>query len=177
MINAVAFDLLGVVLEVNQLPLTPFQNELTRSFGVITSDSDFVNHFAQKSGKNVADVERITRHVISLIYEIREPDLFMRLPNLKYAVASNHLSYISDWLRSFPISQNFDVFFTSGDRGLTKPSTAYFYALARELEEPPANILFIDDTAVNCEGAAAVGMKAVHFTRGMRLSDVVLYSL
>jgi len=176
-IKAVAFDLIGVLLEVNDFPLTAFQTELAQAFGLIPADEDFINHFSQSSGKDLAEVKRETRFVISHIYNNREPDLFSHLPKLKYAVASNHLSYISDWLRSLPIGQNFDVFFTSGDRGLAKPCAAYFYALAKELEEPPVNILFIDDTAANCEGAAATGMKAVLFATNMNLNEVVLNNL
>jgi HAD superfamily hydrolase (TIGR01509 family) len=176
-IKAVAFDLIGVLLEVNDFQLTAFQTELAQAFGLIPADFDFINHFAGTSGKDVAEVERETRFVISHKYDIREPDFFSHLPKLKYAVASNHLSYMSDRLRILPIGRHFDLYFTSGDRGLAKPCTAYYYALAKELEEPPVNILFIDDTAANCEGAAATGMKAVHFTTNMNLSEVVLNNL
>lgn len=177
MIKAVAFDLIGVLLEVNDFPLTAFQTELAQAFGLIPADEDFINHFSQSSEKDRAEVERETRFVISHKYDIREPDLFSHLPKIKYAVASNHLSYMSDWLRSLPIGQYFDLYFTSGDRGLAKPCAAYYYALAKELEEPPVNILFIDDTAANCEGAAATGMKVVHFTSAMNLTEVVLKNL
>lgn len=177
MIRAVAFDLLGVLLKTCNIPLTSFQIELAQNFGLIPADHDFVSYFAKKSGLDEDAVEREIRYVISHVYDLREPELFNHLPKLKYAVASNHLSYISDWLKSLPIGQNFDVFFTSGDRELAKPSAAYFYVLARELEEPPANILFIDDTSLHCEGAASIGMKTVHFTPGMNLAEVVLNNL
>ena len=177
MIRAIAFDLLGVLLDFRKTTLTPFQIELAHTFGVIPADKDFVHHFMEKSGLTEEVVRREILFVISHIYSLRQPDLFSHLPKMKFAVASNHLSLMGDWIKSLPIGQHFDVFFTSGDRGLVKPSAAYYYALARELEEPPANILFIDDTAANCEGAEAIGMKALLFTQGLRLSDVVLDNL
>ena len=177
MIRAVAFDLLGVLLDFRKPQLTPLQTEMAHTFGVIPADYDFVSHFAKKSGLSEEEVVEEIQLVISHIYALRQPDLFSHLPKMKYAVASNHLSYMGDWIKSLPIGQNFDFFFTSGDRGLVKPSAAYYYALARELEEPPINILFIDDTPSNCAGADAVGMKAVLFEPGMCLSDVVLDNL
>ncbi|HTV22042.1 MAG TPA: HAD-IA family hydrolase, partial [Polyangiaceae bacterium] len=34
---------------------------------------------------------------------------------------------------------------------------------ARELGLPPAEVLFIDDRAKNCDAARAIGMRAIHF--------------
>jgi len=177
MIRAVAFDLIGVLLKVNEFPLTAFQAELAQTFGLIPGDKDFTDHFLRKSGKDIYEVQREIRYVISHIYELRDPNLFNQLPNMKYAVASNHLSYIADWIKTLPISQHFDFYFTSGDRGLIKPCAAYYYALAKEFEEPPVNILFIDDTPANCEGAMAVGMKAVLYAPSDSLIEVVLNNL
>lgn len=177
MIKAIAFDLLGVLLKVNHEILNDRQLDMARTFGVIPGDDDFVNHFSNKFQLSSEAVEKEIIQLISLLYAVREPDLFDHLPDLQFAVASNHLSFISNWIRSLPIGSYFDIYFTSGDRGLAKPSPAYYYALAHELLEPPVNILLVDDTPANCEGAASIGMKTALYTPDLKLSEVVLAQL
>lgn len=52
--------------------------------------------------------------------------------------------------------------------GKRKPDPAVFIMAAEHLEVRPERILFIDDTAVNCEGATKAGLTAVHCIDGER---------
>lgn len=53
--------------------------------------------------------------------------------------------------------------FVSCQLGLRKPEPGIFLHAARSLGVAPAECLFIDDRAANCEGARATGMQALHF--------------
>ncbi|MBD5788078.1 HAD-IA family hydrolase [Cellulosimicrobium terreum] len=58
----------------------------------------------------------------------------------------------------------FDVSCYSYDLGVTKPRPEFFVEAARRIDAEPAQILFVDDTAVNVEAARDAGMRAVHWS-------------
>ena len=59
----------------------------------------------------------------------------------------------------------FDAQFYSCEIGLAKPDPAYFTHVLRELGVEPQDALFLDDTAVNVESAARLGLRAELFAR------------
>lgn len=60
--------------------------------------------------------------------------------------------------------QVFDSTFYSFQLGLAKPDPAYFTHIVTSLDADPARTLFVDDLAVNAEGARAAGLCAEHIT-------------
>jgi 2-haloacid dehalogenase len=52
----------------------------------------------------------------------------------------------------------------SGRERLLKPDPAIYRRLCERYALDPAACVFIDDSAINCQGAESVGMVAVHFT-------------
>jgi glucose-1-phosphatase len=60
------------------------------------------------------------------------------------------------------VLQSFRKIFDSCEMGLRKPEAAAFRAISEEIGVPLERILFFDDTPVNVEAAAAIGMPAVH---------------
>jgi len=59
-----------------------------------------------------------------------------------------------------PLVDAFAYRFLSFELGMVKPDHEIFLTVAERLPAPPARVLFIDDNAVNVEGAAAVGFVA-----------------
>jgi epoxide hydrolase-like predicted phosphatase len=57
----------------------------------------------------------------------------------------------------------FDDIVLSYEHGITKPSADIFLLAAQRLNLDPRECVFIDDNASHCEGAEAVGMKAVKY--------------
>jgi 2-haloacid dehalogenase len=51
----------------------------------------------------------------------------------------------------------------SGLEGLVKPDPRIFRRMLRRFDLQPARTLFIDDSAVNVEAAATIGINAVRF--------------
>jgi putative hydrolase of the HAD superfamily len=59
------------------------------------------------------------------------------------------------------LEQLFDAVVISGDVGLHKPQPEIFYLGAERIGVAPEDCVFVDDLRENCEGAEAVGMKAI----------------
>jgi HAD superfamily hydrolase (TIGR01509 family) len=62
----------------------------------------------------------------------------------------------------WPILDAFDFRFLSFELGYVKPDRDVFDRVAQLLAAPPSRVLFLDDNALNVEGAAAAGFAAVH---------------
>lgn len=69
-----------------------------------------------------------------------------------------------------------DVFagaFYSHELKVQKPAPGIFRAAIEATGYDPSEILFVDDSAVNAEGAAAVGLNAVHYIPGTDLRAAI----
>jgi FMN hydrolase / 5-amino-6-(5-phospho-D-ribitylamino)uracil phosphatase len=53
--------------------------------------------------------------------------------------------------------------FVSCDTRVRKPDPRAYELAAHRLGLPPEQLLFVDDRAINCDAARAVGMSAIHF--------------
>jgi len=65
------------------------------------------------------------------------------------------------------LDELFDAVVISGDVGLHKPQPEIFLLGAERIGVAPEDCVFVDDLRENCEGAEAVGMKAI-LHRGSR---------
>jgi putative hydrolase of the HAD superfamily len=61
---------------------------------------------------------------------------------------------------------DFDHRFLSFELGLLKPDRDLFYRIAELVPVPPDRVLFLDDNAINVDGALAAGFRAVR-TQGV----------
>ncbi len=66
--------------------------------------------------------------------------------------------------RLYPFLGRFRAIVVSGRIGLVKPDPAIYRHAIRRFGIDPGRTLFIDDSAANVAGAAAVGLRAIHFT-------------
>jgi glucose-1-phosphatase len=67
------------------------------------------------------------------------------------------------WDKNFgqwPILDAFDFRFLSFELGIVKPDRALFDRVAQLLPAPPERVLFLDDNAINVDGAVAAGFVA-----------------
>jgi len=96
------------------------------------------------------------------------PGLEPLLPRLKKRTPLAMFSNTNDLHKRFwkakykPLLSHFDRIFTSDELGLRKPEAPAFAAVARELGVLAEEILFLDDTLENVEGALRAGYQAVH---------------
>jgi FMN phosphatase YigB (HAD superfamily) len=68
-----------------------------------------------------------------------------------------------DWPGRFPELAGFDQVVEAARLGVLKPDPEAFRRCAAEIGEAPERCLFVDDLAVNLDGAAAVGMRTLLF--------------
>ena len=66
--------------------------------------------------------------------------------------------------RKVEMSRYVDWTFVSCKLGVRKPDDGIYRAALEELGGRPDSFLFVDDRASNCDGARAVGMRALQFT-------------
>jgi putative hydrolase of the HAD superfamily len=67
------------------------------------------------------------------------------------------------WRPMLPVDEIFETVVDSGFVGCRKPEARIYEMTLERLGLPGEACLFVDDIAVNCEGARKAGMSAVHF--------------
>ncbi len=101
--------------------------------------------------------------------EVRNAALIDAIPALHAEYKIGLLSNVRGrvWLddRFLPgeLDKNFDVVIASGDVGMVKPEPGIYHLIAQRLGVLPEECVMIDDLQSGCDGAVAVGMKAVQY--------------
>jgi putative hydrolase of the HAD superfamily len=67
------------------------------------------------------------------------------------------------WRSMLPVDEIFEAVIDSGFVGCRKPEARIYELTLERLGAPAEACLFVDDVAVNCEGARRAGMSAIHF--------------
>ncbi len=67
------------------------------------------------------------------------------------------------WRSMLPVDEIFELVVDSAFVGCRKPEPQIYELTLKRVGLPAEACLFVDDIAVNCEGARAVGLNAVHF--------------
>lgn len=94
MITAIAFDFTEVLFTRKlNVQLTSRERKIAERFGFLSPDAVFLDHFVQELGISKEEVEAEVKSLVAKIYQLKEPDLFEKIPRFKFAAATNHLSY------------------------------------------------------------------------------------
>lgn len=80
---------------------------------------------------------------------------------------SNATSAVHEYFRRIPGSECFDGLIVSADWGLLKPQHEIYEKLFEEYALKPSECFFIDDSPLNVDGAAFVGMPGTVFFRDL----------
>ncbi len=67
------------------------------------------------------------------------------------------------WRSMLPVDEIFEAVIDSGFVGCRKPEARIYELTLARLGAPAEACLFVDDVAVNCDGARRAGMSAIHF--------------
>jgi len=168
MIKAIAFDLIRVLLRVKDVSFTPLEFKLSEAFDYKIDGELYWDWAVKQTGKNLLETKNICWQTINKIYAIKERGLFVKIPKLKFAIASNHLSMIKDWLKNENWYDQFYCWAISEDVKCQKPDPRFYQILISKLREKPEETLFIDDKPENIKGAGEAGFRVLHYT-GERL--------
>jgi glucose-1-phosphatase len=93
------------------------------------------------------------------------PEVELIFDNLRgrcpvYALSNTNIVHYEYQLARFPILKRFDGIFASHEHGERKPDAAFFLKACSLFGVEPNEVLFVDDTLENVEGARRVGMES-----------------
>jgi putative hydrolase of the HAD superfamily len=80
------------------------------------------------------------------------------------AILSNGSDELPQELAHLGIDGHVDLVLNSADLGVAKPDAAAYEAACGRLGLGPAEVLFVDDTPANVEGARRAGIRAIRYT-------------
>jgi putative hydrolase of the HAD superfamily len=108
--------------------------------------------------------------------DVRDTLTTLRAQGLKLGIVSNWDHRLPELLQGFGLARLFDALVYSSDAGVEKPDPRIFEAALRRLEVEPRHAgtaLHVGDGRLeDVEGAQAVGMRALHLTRGRGAGDL-----
>jgi HAD superfamily hydrolase (TIGR01509 family) len=184
-IRAVYFDLGGVIVRTGdreprtklaerlgmsyeELAKAVFENEssLRASLGAISPQEHWAD-VIQRLGLPPSEADSVRQEFFA--GDTLDLDLinFLRSLRPKYRIGllSNAWSDMREYLISQKIDDAFDQLIISAEVGIMKPDARIYQLALEKLGVTPDQAVFVDDSIVNIEGARAVGMYAIQFTR------------
>jgi putative hydrolase of the HAD superfamily len=88
----------------------------------------------------------------------------LKASGLRMAMLTNNVrEWEPLWRSMLPVDEIFETVVDSGFVGCRKPEGEIYRMTLERIGLPPEACLFIDDVAVNCDGARKAGIRAVHF--------------
>ena len=101
-----------------------------------------------------------------MINKLRE-----KYPNIKIVIATNHVSYIREYLIN---NFNVDNIIISAEINKIKPNIDFYKEVSNITKTNIEEILFVDDNIDNVNGALSSGMKAIKIDRYDSVYEKVL---
>lgn len=175
-IKAIIFDCFGVLLgntyKQRLAALDRDEPEKAQELRAINRASDMGILTRQESAQYIADL--LGEYVEDVLEEqdrgeVRNEALIRFIETLKPHYKLGLLSNISDrgrlGIRFLPgqLDGLFDTVVASGDAGYVKPQPEIYEITATRLGVSPLECVMIDDILEFCDGAQAVGMRAIQF--------------
>ncbi|HEX5018222.1 MAG TPA: HAD-IA family hydrolase [Actinomycetes bacterium] len=180
-IRHVLFDADGVLQDVPggwYAAMEPYLGERTQEFfdetwsdelPMLAGEGDYLPLLAATLEKyGVADPVEVIYpavwHRIQIVEETWTLAEDLRAKGYGVHLATNQEQYRAAHMRAvLGYDELFDISCYSYDIGAVKPDARFFEEALRRIGAAPAEVLFIDDTLQNVEGARAVGLVAEHW--------------
>ena len=87
-IKAIAFDLGGVLIKEKDINLSPLEEILEKQFGNLNTKKSFFDWAIKETNLSKEEIENSVKRIISIIYQIKEPDLFQKIPKFRFFIAT-----------------------------------------------------------------------------------------
>jgi putative hydrolase of the HAD superfamily len=140
-------------LERGEISEDEFIERLEDGLETILDHRPHLHHFRQKFWGALHPNEAM----IGLMRELKARGLKMAM------LTNNVREWEPLWRSMLPVDEIFEEIVDSAFVGCRKPEARIYELTLERIGMPAEACLFIDDLQVNCEGAEAVGMKAVQF--------------
>lgn len=164
MIKVVAFDFVGVLVNEKDIDLSLEEDKLERLLGPNLSDEDFI-----ASARNIInDDSTIMSTVVSIInklYKVKDKDIFKKVKemnnNVKVTIATNHISPVKEFIIKSFDTDYLDDLVISAEIHKIKPDADFYEYLLDKYNIKPNELLFLDDSAKNIDGAKLLGINTI----------------
>lgn len=143
-----------------------FLMECRRHCRVGVSDEEILECFYSL----VVDVDEDKAEYIKELYNRKEYDLFILSNTNGVAMGFNSGCFDK---AGIPLDKYFKKQFLSYEMKMLKPDHEFYEETARRTGYKPEELLFIDDSQANVQGAKECGINAVYYKIGTSLKDTV----
>ena len=175
MIKIVAFDFIGVLANEDDVELSEVEDKLERMFGPNLSDEDYLI----KASEIVDDsmVVDITKSIINKLYKIKDREIFKKVKNksndLKIVVATNHVSFIRNFILEAFDSYYLDDLIISAEIHRIKPNPDFYQYILDKYNIDAKELLFLDDNVDNVNGAKELGINTIKVDKNTDLIEEI----
>ncbi len=108
----------------------------------------------KRLGAAASEGQVLNPAMLAFVEEVRE--------HATTALLTNNVAEAA-WRATFPFHL-FEVVVDSSEAGVRKPEPQIYRVLLDKLDRPASQVAFVDDLAVNVDGAAALGIRPILFT-------------
>lgn len=161
MIKVIAFDLVGVLLGENDFILTDAEDKIERLFGKKLSDDEVINESIKLTNLSKEKVISLVKNLVNNMYDVKVDvtKIKDKYKSVKLFIASNHVSYIKEYLNS-AFKNAFDDVIISSCINAYKPDKEFYDELIKRANVKPEEILFLDDRIENVIAARKCKIKS-----------------
>ena len=176
MIKVIAFDLVGVLVNERDIVLSNEEEKLERLFGPNLSDEEYLKE-ANKIVNDETNILDITRALINKLYKVRDADIFTKLKNkynnIKIIIATNHLSYVEEFINKYFDTTYLDDVIISANINKIKPNANFYNFILEKFNIKSKELLFLDDNVENIDGANKLNIRTIKVEKNMNLYEEV----
>lgn len=177
MIKVIAFDFVGVLVNEKDIDLWEQEDKLERKFGSNLNDEDYLTFAEQTLKINNKEAIDITRNIIDKLYKVRDADIFTKLKNkynnIKIIIATNHLSYVEEFINKYFDTTYLDDVIISANINKIKPNANFYNFILEKFNIKSKELLFLDDNVENIDGANRLNIRTIKVEKNMNLYDEV----
>ena len=170
MIKVIAFDLVGVLVTEKDIELSPTEDKLERMFGANISDDEYIKT-AKTVITNEQDIIKITKGIINKLYEVKDKEKYH---DIKIIVATNHVSYVKDFIYQNLDKKYIDDIIISAEIHKIKPNADFYKTILDKYKLTPNELLFADDNQENIDGANKLKINTLKVEKRSKVINEVI---
>lgn len=177
LLKVIAFDLVGVLVNEKDIDLEEQEDKLERKFGSNLNDEDYLTFAEQTLKINNKEAIDITKNIINKLYKVRDADIFTKLKNkynnIKIIIATNHLSYVEEFINKYFDTTYLDDVIISANINKIKPNANFYNFILEKFNIKSKELLFLDDNVENIDGANKLNIRTIKVEKNMNLYEEV----
>lgn len=177
LLKVIAFDLVGVLVNEKDIDLEEQEDKLERKFGSNLNDEDYLTFAEQTLKINNKEAIDITKNIINKLYKVRDADIFTKLKNkynnIKIIIATNHLSYVEEFINKYFDTIYLDDVIISANINKIKPNANFYNFILEKFNIKSKELLFLDDNVENIDGANKLNIRTIKVEKNMNLYEEV----